>query len=144
MSVPGKPTVGKQDYRKYIQSSAWRTKRKKFFDSKLREAQFCYGCDKPRQPGDHVHHKTYKNLGNERLIDLALMCQGCHALAHELDKKPQFQAKGLWYATKEVRKIRLGKKKKGKYPDVQIEPSRPIYSSGKLMHDPSYYKGLSN
>ncbi len=30
----------------------------------------------------HVHHKSYKNRGNERFDDLALLCTNCHAAIH--------------------------------------------------------------
>jgi 5-methylcytosine-specific restriction endonuclease McrA len=31
---------------------------------------------------DVVHHLTYERLGNELLIDLVSLCNGCHDQAH--------------------------------------------------------------
>ena len=35
-------------------------------------------------PSSHmnVHHKTYKNIGNEKEEELCLLCENCHAIVH--------------------------------------------------------------
>ena len=35
--------------------------------------------------GVSIHHKTYKNVGNEPLEDLVYMCRSCHKLYHDND-----------------------------------------------------------
>lgn len=90
------------DYAEYIQSSAWRAKREKYWASKM--PKDCYCCGKPRHAGMHLHHRTYKNLGNERLMDLVPVCQSCHDRIHQLHKDPHWKRKGLWATTHRARK----------------------------------------
>lgn len=48
-----------------------------------------------------MHHRTYKNLGAERLMDLVPLCQRCHVKVHQLyDNDLRWRRRGLWYATK--------------------------------------------
>lgn len=72
MGVPGKATVTRAGYRAYINSPAWRAVRERYWASKM--PKVCYVCGCPRRPGMHLHHRTYKNLGNERLMDLVPVC----------------------------------------------------------------------
>lgn len=91
------------DYRSYIQSKEWRAKREAYWNSKL--PKDCYVCGAERTKGFHLHHRTYKNLGSERLMDLVPVCPLCHELIHEIHRNtPGMKRKGLWYATKEARK----------------------------------------
>jgi len=68
MAAPGRGTVTRAGYRAYIQSPGWRAVRQRYFDSKM--PQDCFVCATPRKPGMHLHHRTYENLGAERLMDL--------------------------------------------------------------------------
>jgi predicted HNH restriction endonuclease len=53
----------------------------------------------------HLHHRTYKNLGNERLNDLVPLCPDCHDRVHALHRSdPRWKRAGLWAATKAARK----------------------------------------
>jgi len=102
MGIPGRATISRHDYRAYIQSSAWRRVRARYWASKL--PQTCYVCDAARSPGMHLHHRTYKNLGTERLMDLVPVCPTCHDLIHEAHKTiPAATRNGPWGATKYVR-----------------------------------------
>src|SRR5699024_9786545 len=99
MGVQGKRTVSKAGYQAYIQSAQWRAVRERYWNSKLNKN--CYVCDCPRKPGMHLHHRTYKNLGNERLMDLVPVCSECHDFIHKIHRgDPRWLKKGLWYATK--------------------------------------------
>jgi hypothetical protein len=99
--TPGRATVDRSGYAAYIQSAAWRRVRQRYIDSKL--PKVCAGCGVPWGGGDHLHHRTYKNLGCERLMDLVPLCQPCHRRVHDLyDSSPRWRRKGLWFATKEV------------------------------------------
>ena len=105
MSRKGKRTVEPSGYREYIQSPAWQVVRKRYFASKLPKE--CYVCDKRYRPGFHLHHRTYKNLGNERLMDLLLLCPFCHEDTHGL----VHGGTNLWVAAKRLKKkIRRGQK----------------------------------
>lgn len=102
MGIPGRATVSRHEYRYYINSPAWRQVRDRYWASKLPKS--CYVCDAPRRPGMHLHHRTYKNLGAERLMDLVPVCPTCHDHIHELHKTvPAASRNGLWGATKYAR-----------------------------------------
>jgi len=82
------------NYEEYINSQAWRDKRQKYFESKL--PQRCWACNKRKAAGFHIHHRTYKRLGNEYLRDLVLLCPGCHTGVHKLQKTSGMR---LWGST---------------------------------------------
>ncbi len=92
------------NYHQYIHSEAWRETKKRFYKSKLVKRSelgqpFCFSCKRFDLPLD-VHHKTYKTLGKERLMDLALLCRECHDLVHALHKiYPKY---GLWDASNRI------------------------------------------
>lgn len=92
------------EYQDYITSAAWRRVRERYWVSKLPQECYCCGC--PRHPGMHLHHRTYKNFGHERLMDLVPVCSDCHAEIHRLARLPLWRRRGLWFATKHVRKMR--------------------------------------
>ena len=66
----------RERYRRYLQSDAWKTKRK----AVLQAAGF--RCRRCRAPATEVHHETYKRIYNERLSDLTALCRECHKAAH--------------------------------------------------------------
>lgn len=68
-------------YATYIASAAWRSVRQRWVASKY--PKVCARCFKPWGKGDHLHHRTYKRLGVERLIDLVPLCEPCHQAVHE-------------------------------------------------------------
>lgn len=60
-------------YLAYINSKSWYAKR----DLVLRKAGYrCWWCGSIWRL--QVHHLTYERLGNERLTDLMVLCEGCH------------------------------------------------------------------
>lgn len=78
------------DYYEYISSDAW----KKVSLRKKREVgNRCQVCNRSyKEVTLHVHHRTYKNLGNERSSDLTVLCKDCHLLfesqsPHRISKK---------------------------------------------------------
>ena len=107
MSVKGRRTVSRAGYAAYIQSDAWRAVRRRFWASKLPKT--CFICGADPMPGMHLHHRTYKNLGNEMLKDIVPTCPGCHEEIHRLyESDPKWRAQGLWGVTKALRKRRGG------------------------------------
>lgn len=101
MGAPGRATVSKAGYSAYIKSEAWRAVRQRFIASKL--PKVCGGCGRPWGRGDHLHHRTYKNLGREFLRDLVPLCANCHEAVHVLyDSDLIWQRRGLWYATRVI------------------------------------------
>ena len=105
MSAPGKRTVERYDYNAYIASPQWRATRERYWASKLPKE--CWVCDAPRKPGMHLHHRTYKNLGNEHLRDLVPVCGPCHEYIHALAEEMYGgRTKNLWKATTSARRRR--------------------------------------
>lgn len=97
------------DYHEYLKSPEWRAVRQKYLDSRL--SSDCQGCGASWRPDFEFHHRTYKNLGRERLMDLVPLCRSCHQAVHDLFNSDQkWKNKGLWYATREVtrRRVRRG------------------------------------
>ena len=94
-------TVDREGYAEYIRSEAWQEVRRRFWASKLPKE--CYCCGREDGPKD-LHHRTYKNLGNENLRDLVPLCRDCHFTVHEMfRRKPSLS---LWGATGGLRRKR--------------------------------------
>lgn len=72
-------------YKKYLESDEW-AKRRELVAS--RKNFTCEKCGKRVDNGYHIHHKTYKHLGNEPLCDLQFLCEDCHKLLH-LEKEKE-------------------------------------------------------
>jgi len=75
-------------YDEYLKTPHWRTVRDAMI---MLHGCRCQGaeCDMMGDSGYggaesmiHVHHKNYKNRGNERFEDLTLLCDQCHRLEH--------------------------------------------------------------
>lgn len=62
-------------YRAYMKSSVWRAKRRERLDL---DDGLC-GCG---SAAEHVHHLSYKRLGDERMDDLRSVCRACHSRIH--------------------------------------------------------------
>lgn len=101
MGSPGKATVSKSGYRAYIRSPEWAAVRRRYWNSKMPKE--CFVCGKMNRPMD-LHHRTYKNLGNERLMDLVPVHRDCHNKIHKFDKAREDRRGGLWAATATVKK----------------------------------------
>lgn len=65
-------------YKEYMESDVWREKRRIMLD---RAGHKCQLCGTTKSLG--VHHNTYKNLGDEPLEDLCVLCWPCHSAHHE-------------------------------------------------------------
>ena len=80
-----KPTTCKdtkeyaKTYEDYLATRHWRTLRVEV--AKLKNYH-CELCDKKIEVGYHIHHKTYKHLGNENFDDLMFLCENCHKELH--------------------------------------------------------------
>jgi 5-methylcytosine-specific restriction endonuclease McrA len=64
-------------YYAHLASEKWKALRAKVIE---REGGLCQGCRAARAV--HVHHLTYRHLGDEPLYDLAAVCKACHAREH--------------------------------------------------------------
>lgn len=64
-------------YNAYLQTPEWKAKR----ETVLRRGNgVCEGCG--RTMAEHVHHRTYENLGDEFLFELVALCRNCHQKIH--------------------------------------------------------------
>ena len=86
----------RNQYHEYITGPDWAEQRKRFFRSKMPKEQ-CQACGRVWEPGFHLHHRTYKRLGEEHLGDLLLMCADCHRDLHRGHKQ---SGQDLWKYTK--------------------------------------------
>ena len=73
----------KTEYRAYIASPAWKSRRDEFLDAHTT----CENCEMPRwlcvfayDQDIHVHHLSYENLGSETNDDLSALCRRCHEI----------------------------------------------------------------
>lgn len=69
-------------YHDYLQSRQWAKKRRKALRHYGHKCATCGSGD-----NIHVHHRHYKTLFQESVLDLELLCAGCHANLHEQDEK---------------------------------------------------------
>lgn len=67
----------KVEYYRYLRSKVWKAKRKKLFDLRGRRCEECGFT-----MNLHIHHLTYKNIFNEPLEDLMILCENCHKAKH--------------------------------------------------------------
>lgn len=75
------------EYRAYLLSDDWRSKRAKFLVGKV-----CAGCGSRAKL--HVHHLDYANVFNETADDVVILCEICHKRVHKLHKQRN-KTKGL-------------------------------------------------
>lgn len=82
-----KPTVKiYKDYKEYLQSKEWKTKRLKVLE---RANYICEICKTKK--AYQVHHKTYKRIYKEKLSDLIATCGICHQAEHNLLSERQVE-----------------------------------------------------
>lgn len=70
--------IKNRDYKNYLKTNHWKEKRKKVLKNAKFKCQLCSKTDNL-----HVHHNTYKNIGNEKKEDLIVLCEGCHKKFHD-------------------------------------------------------------
>jgi hypothetical protein len=89
MSIPGRlQALGYETYRGYLKSTHWADVRSRFFRSKLvsrtTEGRICCGACGKCDVRLSVHHRTYKRLGREWMMDLMMVCDDCHSEVHKM------------------------------------------------------------
>lgn len=113
----GRRTVTRgAEYFVYLRSPEWADVKRRYRLSKLPDD--CFVCLSPWNWTFHFHHRTYKNLGCERLMDIVPVCPECHTKIHQ-----NINATGinLWKATSNARR-NFAKKK---------SPARAKHKKGK-------------
>lgn len=107
-----------------MRSAAWQAVRARYWRSKL--PKFCFCCLALDVPLD-LHHRTYKNLGNERLIDLVAVCRTCHDEIHALAASSRMN---MWQATRVV-----ANRKKGARRAKQPTQPRQTFGQERISRD---------
>lgn len=121
--------LGYKDYKHYLRSSHWKDVKLRYLKSKLVKRDVsglpkCEACER-MDLKFNLHHRTYKRLGKEWLMDLSLLCELCHSEAHEYFKN---NSVSLWTATKRVISIHKKELKKQAKKSTEI-----IYLEDKIL-----------
>lgn len=67
-------------YETYITSLAWASRKRLYFERHFKKCRAC------KAKSVHLHHLSYRNLGNEPDKDLIALCGFCHQKIHEYAK----------------------------------------------------------
>jgi len=79
--------LGFARYADYLQSPHWRVV-KVTWQPRRRSSKGQPVCEFCASAGLlELHHRTYRNLGNERRSDLVLLCRDCHETVHIVHAK---------------------------------------------------------
>lgn len=74
------PSPWMDDYQAYLQSDAWKCKRREVLK---RDNWHCTRCN--AKDSLQVHHLSYRYIGREPLRDLTTLCMRCHEKAHAIE-----------------------------------------------------------
>lgn len=72
-------------YYAYINGPEWKARRARHL---LTYGKRCEACH--RTQDIEVHHRTYQRMGDELDTDLAVLCDDCHTLVHQIHKAMAF------------------------------------------------------
>lgn len=73
-----KEHLSRMPYKEYLKSPEWSERRAKAIRTAKASCQLCNASGVTLD----VHHRTYKNRGNEKFADLIVLCRSCHAKHH--------------------------------------------------------------
>ncbi|WP_439132390.1 HNH endonuclease [Polaribacter sp.] len=103
----------KKEYLKYLNSKEWKEKRDTVLKLRGRSCERCKANLKGKIAD--IHHKTYKNIFNEKLDDLEILCRKCHKKEHNKKTKKKKLRKTKQPKTKQPKtKQELNLKEKNK------------------------------
>ena len=109
-------------YTKYMNSPEWQEKRKARLEYDDYECQTCTSKNDLE-----VHHRTYKNFGNEGLTDLITLCKECHEAISNLQRLKKHKKKSLKLIAEVkngVSKINVKVNRSGTVDIAQWSPSK--------------------
>lgn len=87
------------DYKNYLLSAKWRLKREELFAVRSKICERCKSVNNIQ-----VHHKTYKNIFNEPLDDLEVLCKPCHMSHHKIENEKRLDKNTKQKSKKKKRK----------------------------------------
>lgn len=70
--------LARTDYKKYLLTSHWKNLRRAALKFYGRSCRIC-----KKKFGLQVHHRHYRSVGREEMVDLDVLCTGCHRNHHE-------------------------------------------------------------
>ena len=73
--------LGYKSYKEYLLSKQWKTTKIKISKERGNKCEECGKIGRRKKPL-FVHHKTYKNVGEENAEELSLLCAECHKKEH--------------------------------------------------------------
>lgn len=123
--------LGYNSYKSYLASSHWADVKLRFFKSKLIKRDslknpICTFCCR-NDLSLHLHHKTYNSIGKEKLWQLVLVCELCHALIHTIADKQKLP---IWTATKRAAKL-IDKQIQQPKPEILVMPKHTRINFGQ-------------
>lgn len=98
----------KEEYYKYLKSKDWSDIKLDLIHTRGNKCERC-GNKRKHFRYLHIHHLTYRNIGNEKPEDLEILCAPCHRKEHGIEKHRRRNGK-----TPSKRKITQGHSKKNK------------------------------
>lgn len=105
------------NYREYLRSPEWKATKIKYLKSRLPKE--CGVCGAAWNNAMQFHHKTYKRLGNEWLMDIVPVCDPCHLLIHEVHAKRNFR--NLWGCLKGAKNELRKRHRKGQARNAPMQ-----------------------
>lgn len=77
-----KSHLARMPYREYLKTPEWQARRARAIRTAKGACQLCNATGVVLD----VHHRTYKNRGNEKFADLIVLCRACHSKHHDKGK----------------------------------------------------------
>lgn len=77
--------MNKGEYHKYLRSKKWARIKVDLITIRGPKCERC-GDVRKHVRYLHIHHLTYKNIGNEKPEDLEILCAPCHRNEHGITK----------------------------------------------------------
>jgi len=92
----------RDEYKAYLQSAAWVRRRQLCLKQYGNRCGVCYS----KGPLS-VHHRTYERVGNEEVMDLIPLCNGCHELFHGEEKKVDWDSLSRKISERDALRFRI-------------------------------------
>ena len=70
--------MNKEEYQQYLYSKHWTNFKYGYYLVNEKKCSFCNSTENIQ-----LHHKTYKNIGNEKHSDVIPLCRKCHIKEHK-------------------------------------------------------------
>lgn len=89
------------NYKEYLNTEHWKILKERYWLSGL--SKVCQRCSNNNIPYD-FHHRTYKRIGKEWLMDIIPLCRECHYKSHNILNDIHGSRFNIWNAHKKGRK----------------------------------------